>query len=151
MLRASFLAPRFGAIPDIPALDATHFTAICCAHCKRLPAMRRTAEAKHLDALVASGAWVDAMLALIAIELPDWQLRRLTFDDGEWHCALSTERNMPDWLDDAAEAHHPDMAMALMTAFMAVAARPGASHLTPIAAASGRTTDAVTMCCENYA
>lgn len=131
-------------------IDAAVFTAICLTTCKRLPAMRRTAEAKRLDRLVESGAWTDAALALIAIELPDWQLRRLTFDDGEWHCALSTERNMPDWLDDAVETHHADMATAMLDAFRSAIARAGTSHLTAVPTVATPHSDFIPMPCENY-
>ncbi|QUS37657.1 hypothetical protein RPMA_01340 [Tardiphaga alba] len=147
--------PRFSFLPNAVShatsdVDVASFTAICLASCKRLPAMRRTAEAKRLDRLVESGAWTDAALALIAIELPDWQLRRLTFDDGEWHCALSTERNMPDWLDDAVETHHADMATAILDAFRSAVARNGRSHLTAVPASNTPRSDFMPMMCENY-
>lgn len=131
-------------------IDAATFTAICIASCKRLPAMRRTRDAQHLDRLVAAGAWTDAALVLIAIELPDWQLRRFTFDEGEWHCALSTERNMPDWLDDAVETHHADMATAILDALRSAVGRDRASHLTLVPVSVIPQTEFVPMMCENY-
>jgi hypothetical protein len=138
--------------PDSEAtpLDATTFTAICLTTCKRLPAMRRTAEAQRLDRLVAAGAWTDAALALIAIELPRWQLRRLTYDEGEWHCMLSDHREMPDWLDDAVDAHHPDMTTAILNAFHAAAHRRRLPHLTKVPARAVSLTDSEPMLCENY-
>ena len=66
--------------------------------------------------LIEAGAWTDAALALLET-LPQWQLRRLALDDGEWHCALSRQRELPDWLDDAIETHHADMALAILRAF----------------------------------
>lgn len=131
-------------------IDAASFTAICLAACKRLPAMRRTAEAKRLDHLVEAGAWTDAALALIALELPTWQLRRLTFDEGEWHCALSQERNMPDWLDDAIETHHADMATAILDAFRSAIAGDCTSHLAIVPVSTTQRTDFTPMPCENY-
>ncbi len=53
--------------------------------------------------LIAAGAWTDTVLALIASELPQWRLRRLAYDDGEWHCVLSLQREFPEWLDDGIE------------------------------------------------
>ncbi len=131
-------------------IDGPTFTAICLASCKRLPAMRRTAEAQRLDHLVEAGAWTDAALALIALELPSWQLRRLTFDEGEWHCALSQERNMPDWLDDAVETHHADMATAILEAFRGAIGRDGTSHLAIVPISAPQRTDFTPMLCENY-
>ncbi len=146
--------PRLSFLPNTVApvtsdIDVARFTAICIASCKRLPAMRRTAEAQRLDRLVAAHAWTDAALALIAIELPDWQLRRLAFDEGEWHCALSTERNMPGWLDDAVESHHADMATAILDAFRGVMGRECTSHLTVVPAQAPHT-EFIPMLCENY-
>ncbi len=139
------------AASDIAPLDTATFTAICLASCKRLPAMRRSADARRLDRLVEAGAWTDAALTLIAIELPAWRLRRLAFDEGEWHCALSTQRDMPDWLDDAVETHHPDMATAILDAFRIVISREGTSHLTqvPVRRATERS-DFAPIPCENY-
>ena len=56
-----------------------------------------------------SGAWTDAALALIDLELPQWQVRRIAYDEGEWYCALSRERELPDWLDQSIEARHADL------------------------------------------
>ena len=50
--------------------------------------------------------------------MPQWQLRRLAYDEGEWHCALSRERELPDWLDQAFEARHADLALAILSAFV---------------------------------
>jgi hypothetical protein len=58
-----------------------------------------------------------------------WQVRRIAYDEGEWHCALSRERELPDWLDAAVEAHHADLALALLSAFAEVKALgPGVSR-----------------------
>ena len=64
------------------------------------------------------GAWTDAALALIDLELPQWQIRRIAYDDGEWYCALSRERELPDWLDRSIEARHADLPLALLGAFV---------------------------------
>jgi hypothetical protein len=57
-------------------------------------------------------------MALIDLELPQWQLRRIAYDEGEWHCALSRERELPDWLDQSAEGRHADLALAILSAFV---------------------------------
>ena len=63
-------------------------------------------------------AWTDAALALIDLELPQWQVRRLAYDEGEWHCALSRQRELPDWLDQSIETRHADLALAILSAFV---------------------------------
>ncbi|MET4442644.1 hypothetical protein ABIB75_000905 [Bradyrhizobium sp. GM2.2] len=60
--------------------------------------------------------------ALMELELPLWQVRRIAYDEGEWHCALSRERELPDWLDAAVEARYSDLALALLSAFIEVQA-----------------------------
>jgi hypothetical protein len=86
--------------------------------CKRLPSLGRCEKSVRLARLLQSGAWTDAALALIDLELPLWQLRRIAYDEGEWHCALSRQRELPDWLDSAIEARHADLALAMLGAFV---------------------------------
>ena len=77
--------------------------------CRRLPSFRRTGSAARVERLIQSlQAWTDAALALIDVELPQWQIRRLAYDEGEWHCALSRQRELPDWLDQPIEGPHAD-------------------------------------------
>lgn len=86
----------------------------------RLPSLRHTEKTARLEQFIRSGAWTDAALTLIDLELPLWQIRRLAYDAGEWHCALSRERELPDWLDSAVEAHHADLPLAILGAFVEV-------------------------------
>ena len=80
--------------------------------------MRSSEKTARLEQLIRSGAWTDAALALIDLELPLWQVRRIAYDEGEWHCALSRERELPDWLDQSIEARHADLALAILSAFV---------------------------------
>lgn len=70
----------------------------------------------QLRGLIAAGAWTDAGLALIADRLPHWKLRRLAYDEGQWHCALSLQPDLPDWLDQAIETSHWDLSLAILSA-----------------------------------
>jgi hypothetical protein len=78
----------------------------------------RSGKTARIERLIQSGAWTDVALALIDLELPQWQLRRIAYDEGEWHCALSRERELPDWLDQSVEARHADLALAILSAFV---------------------------------
>jgi hypothetical protein len=90
----------------------------------------------RIERLIYSGAWTDAALALLELELPHWQLRRLAYDDGEWHCALSRQRELPDWLDDrSVESHHADLALAILSAFVDAQRQPVAPRKTSVPAA----------------
>lgn len=86
--------------------------------CRRFPSLGQREKSFRLERLLQSGAWTDAALALIDLELPQWQLRRIAYDEGEWHCALSRQRELPDWLDSAVEARHADLALAMLSAFV---------------------------------
>jgi hypothetical protein len=86
--------------------------------CRRFPSFEQNEKSFRLERLLESGAWTDAALGLIDLELPQWQLRRIAYDEGEWHCALSRQRELPDWLDSAIEASHADLALAILSAFV---------------------------------
>lgn len=90
--------------------------------CRRIPSLGQNDRTTRIMRLVDAEAWTDAALALMELELPLWQVRRITYDEGEWHCALSRERELPDWLDAAIEARHTDLALALLSAFLEVRA-----------------------------
>lgn len=86
--------------------------------CRRLPPIRRTEITARIERLIGSGAWTDAALALIELELPQWQVRRIAYDESEWHCALSRQRELPEWLDQSIEAGHADLPLAILSAFV---------------------------------
>lgn len=90
--------------------------------CRRFPSLGQSERTARVMRLIDAEAWADATLALIELELPLWQVRRIAYDEGEWHCALSRERALPDWLDAAVEGCHGDLAVALLSAFVAVQA-----------------------------
>jgi len=85
---------------------------------RRLSSADQNARAARVAQLIESQAWTDAALALIDLELPQWQVRRLAYDDGEWYCALSRQRDLPDWLDQSIETRHADLALAMLSAFV---------------------------------
>jgi len=86
--------------------------------CRRFPSMGQTGKTARIERLIQAAAWTDAALALIDLELPQWQVRRIAYDEGEWYCALSRERELPEWLDQSIEARHADLSLAILTAFV---------------------------------
>jgi len=106
--------------------------------CRRVASLGQSERTTRLMRLIDAEAWTDAALALLELELPMWQVRRIAYDEGEWHCALSRERELPDWLDAAVEAHHADLALALLSAFLDVRAlaadvsRPSVPSVRPV-------------------
>ncbi len=88
--------------------------------CRRCSAQSQNSRAKRIGQLIDMNAWTDAALSLIELEMPQWQVRRITYDGGEWYCALSRERDLPDWLDRSVEGRHADLALAILSAFVEV-------------------------------
>jgi hypothetical protein len=103
---------------DAHAVTAELMSDVIGETCRRFPSVGQADKTARIERLIGSGAWTDAALALIDIEVPLWQVRRITYDGGEWYCALSRERELPDWLDRSIEAHHTDLALAILSAFV---------------------------------
>ena len=136
--------------------DAGHVTAeflsdIVHATCRRLPS-NQSAKAARIERLTESQAWTDAALALIDLELPQWQVRRLTYDGGEWFCVLSRQREVPDWLDEAIETRHADLALAILSAFVEAQRVSAPSHRTSVPGTPRRVDDLYEpICSDNFA
>ena len=100
------------------AVTAEFMSDIIRQTCRRFPSLGQNAKSARVERLIQSGAWTDAALSLIDLELPQWQVRRIAYDESEWHCALSRQRELPEWLDQSVEARHADLALALLSAFV---------------------------------
>jgi hypothetical protein len=120
-------------------------TEVVAKACIRFVAHGSTAKAR-VHRLAEHGAWADAVLALLELELPHWKLRRLLYEDGEWHCFLSRRLELPLDLDDGTEATHEVLALAILIAF--IEAR---SVVTTAAVPQVRATPRDTVCCDNFA
>ena len=141
-----------GRIRDADAVTAELLSEVIREACSRLPSVRRTQHFKQLEQYIQSSAWTDAVLVLLALELPQWQVRRIVYDSGEWHCALSRQRELPDWVDQSVEACHPDLALAILSALVDVqcvgtfptetASVPPFRRMEPLY---------VPFCCDNFA
>jgi len=109
------------------------------------------AATREIRLLIETGAWVDSVLALIALDLPQWKLRRLLYEDGEWHCSLSRQPQLPIEFDEVAEGSHEALPLAVLIAFLRArrdssGRESGAIGMPPVNAGAG-----YTMCCDNFA
>jgi hypothetical protein len=86
--------------------------------CRRFPSLGQSEKTARIERLIQIGAWTDVALELIDLELPYWKIRRLAYDDGEWYCTLSCQRELPDWLDQSIETRHADLAVSMLCAFI---------------------------------
>jgi hypothetical protein len=109
------LSDRLG---DAKAVTPKLMSDLVAAICRRFPSIGASETTARIKDLIQHGAWTDAALALVDLELPLWQVRRIAYDEGEWYCALSRERELPDWLDRSVEARHTDLALAILRALI---------------------------------
>jgi hypothetical protein len=114
--------------------------------CMRFPAHGHATKAAF-NQLVACGAWTDAVLLLLHLELPQWKLRRIIYEDGEWHCFLSKQPQFPLEFDEGAEAAHEVLPLAILIGF--IRAR---SAVASVATSVPRVTrpPSCSVCCDNF-
>ena len=139
------------AFPQSATPTTALFTELLADACRHGDPMRQAVPVACLKRLIAARAWLDAAQALLAMQRPGWKIRRLEFDDGEWHCALSRTPAMPEWFDLTIEAHHPNMSLAIVSAMLAASVEPAPPYLAAVAAAPGRDAEFDPMLCENFA
>jgi hypothetical protein len=105
-----------------------------------------------LDQLIEAGALTEAAFALLNLELPLWQIRRISYDDGEWHCATSRQRELPEWLDQAVETSHASLTLAIVSVYIETLRQIGASRdPSRPSVPQTRGDQFEPVCCENFA
>src|SRR3984893_6172670 len=138
-------------LDSAPAVTAELMARIIGELCRRFPSAGQSEKTARIERLIESGAWTDVALALIDLELPLWQVRRIAYDEGEWYCALSRERELPDWLDSSIQARHPDLALAILSAFAEAQRISAPSSRTSVPIVSGDARPLYeAVCCDNF-
>jgi hypothetical protein len=98
--------------------------------------------------LIEAGAWTDATIALLELELPQWKLRRLVKEDGKWLCSLSKHVGIPLAYDEVAEAGHESLPLAILIALLQAKRWPGTSGIATVPPVRRVPTNAA--CCDNF-
>jgi hypothetical protein len=128
---------------------------VIAAACARVTMPSSAAKAAKIGRLIEAEAWTEAALALVELELPQWKLRRLVYEEGAWLCSLSKQWNLPVWLGDSAEARHESLPLAILSALIEArqwgepASRRVASSVPQCRAESSSSAEIV--CCDNFA
>ena len=136
---------------DAHAVTSELMAEIIGETCRRFPSVGQSKKSERIERLIQTGAWTDAALALIDLELPLWQVRRIAYDEGEWYCALSRERELPDWLDRSVEAHHADLALAMLSAFVDAQRIASPASITSVPAVPRDANPLYEpVCCDNF-
>ena len=116
--RSEQLAALAGQVSAADEATPQLFSEVVVATARRLWAPGEAAKATQLHDLIEAGALTQAALNLIDLELPLWKLRHIAYGEGEWHCAMSCQRELPDWLDEAVEARHASLTLAILGAYI---------------------------------
>jgi hypothetical protein len=127
------------------------FGKIIGSACTRIPVLSKSGKTDRIDRLLEAGAWTDAALALIELELPAWKLRRLVREDDEWFCSLSRQPSLPAILDDTVDAHHELMPIAILQAFLQARRMSESAPKAVSAVPAARTGEQRFICCDNFA
>jgi hypothetical protein len=115
------------------------------------PPIGEIARASQLERLIGAGAWTEAALALLAILLPDWSVRRLELDGGEWWCTMSRHPRTPREFDDAVDGRDRLLPLAIIEAMLEARQRAA-----PPPQAAGKAFPAheepshEVVCCDNF-
>jgi hypothetical protein len=137
---------------DADTVTAKLMSELVAATCRRYPSVGRTAKTARIERLIGSQAWTDATLALIDLELPQWQVRRIAYDEGEWHCALSRAREIPEWLDQSIETRHANLPLAVLSAYLDARYVSAPSQRTSVPIVPRDANAFYTpFCCDNFA
>jgi hypothetical protein len=144
--------PPSDRLRDADAVTAKLMSELVRTTCRRYPSIGQAAKTARIERLIGSQAWTDAALALIDLELPQWQLRRMAYDEGEWHCALSRAREIPEWLDQSIETRHADLSLAILSAYLDARYISARSHRTSVPTTPRDANAFYTpFCCDNFA
>ena len=127
------------------AITAELLARVATEVCTRFSAHGNAAK-ERLNQLVACGAWTDAVLLLLQLELPLWKLRRILYEEGGWHCFLSQQPWFPLEFDEGAEATHELLPLAILLAFIEARSAVGSAAAS---APQANATPSCTVCCEN--
>jgi hypothetical protein len=119
--------------------------------CARLASLQQSGRAVGIDRLIEAGAWTEAALGVIELALPNWTVRRIACEHGEWLCSLSRQPNMPLALDETADASHQVLALAILRAFVEARRRGAVAPQAASSVPEVRPVPEQFICCDNFA
>lgn len=120
------------------------------AHCQQANTTGVADRVERIVQLAAVGAWTEAALALLELEQPEWKLRRLAHEDGEWFCSLTRRPGLPIELDDAAEARNALLPLAILDALAEAREKGGFGFGARASRAAIDARGSITPACENF-
>jgi hypothetical protein len=153
---------RESRVPDLQdqlrraqAVTADLISKVFAGACTRVMVPSCADKAAKINRLIGSEAWTEAALALVELELPQWRLHRLVYEDDAWLCSINKQWKLPGWLSDRAEARHKSLPLAILTALIEArqcsepSSMRATSSVPQCGAESGLPVE--TICCDNFA
>jgi hypothetical protein len=133
-----------------PAMTSELMIDVIARACLRFQVQQPTAKARVFR-LIELAAFAEATLELLRLDLPQWKLRHLMFDAGEWHCSLSKRLEIPIELDEMAEGGHQDLPLAILSAVIEARYSSLTDDQVPLKAVPQfQLTPAFAVCCDNF-
>jgi hypothetical protein len=137
-------------IDDASGADMRLFADVIANACPRTLVLVEMRKAARLKQLLDSGAWTDAALALLELELPQWKVRRIVCDDGEWHCRLSAQPWLPEGFDEVVETFHGVLPLAILAAVVQARQQTAPTPRAGEPADVVLSPDPIRICCDNF-
>jgi hypothetical protein len=138
-------------IRNASAPDARLFSDVVANACQRALLLVRAGKAAQLKQFIEVGAWTEAALALVELDLPQWKPRRIVLDDGQWHCRLSAQPRLPDGFDDVVETSHDVLALAILSALVEARRHLATEKPADVPVAKKvLDSDPIRICCDNF-
>jgi hypothetical protein len=124
------------------------FAKVIASACTRIPVAGR---ATRIGKLIEAGAWTEAALAMIELELPAWKLRRVVYENNEWLCSLTRQPNLPVGFDESVDAAHAVLPLAILQAFIEARRVSNDDDAARSLVPRVRPADSSMICCDNFA
>jgi hypothetical protein len=132
------------------APDTRLFADVIANACPRTLVLFEMRKAARLKQLIDAEAWTDVALALLGLELPQWKVRRIVCDDGEWHCRLSAQPWLPEGFDEVVEAFHRTLALAIVAAVVQARQQTAPASQIDKPADIVLSPEPIRICCDNF-
>jgi hypothetical protein len=145
------LFDRLGdALRVAPAPGSDLFAKIIAGAFTRIPVASNAGRATKIGRLIEAGAWTEAALAVVELELPAWKLRRIVYENGEWLCSLTRQPNLPVGLDESVDAAHAVLPLAILQAFIEARRLSNEDGAPRSPLPRIRPADDSMICCDNF-
>jgi hypothetical protein len=137
------------ALQSAPALSTRLFREVLQG-CTRLESLRQLGRVAALEEPAEAGAWADATLRLLELELPKMGCPAPHPRGDDWLCTLSRQPNLPIALNNPVEGVHATLPLAILRALVDARRRLGTEVRPPLRIPQIRPASGIFACCDNF-